>query len=183
MRRTCSESDCAAPITHQAKTGRCRPCANRRMHADPAYQARRLAGLARFFDQPGAREERGRILGDGLRAWRASMTADQKRRASQHGRWLVAQYLSRPDIRARALSATARAKAVAGYIQTRMGWCPVALRQQYYDLVVRKRIPAAEARRIIEAEIPGTAEHAQLEIASRTLAARLRDERRRREAY
>jgi hypothetical protein len=180
--RTMTCSDCASPITRMAKTGRCRPCASRRMHADPAYQAKRMGGLQRFFDQPGAREERSRILHAGLKNWRANMTPEQKRRATEHGKWLIQRYLSRPEIHARSQTPEARARAVAAYVEKRLGWCPVDRRDEYRALI-RNHVPAAEARRIIEAEIPGTREHALREISNIGLAARLRRERDLAEAY
>lgn len=170
---------CGAEITHQSKTGRCRTCANRALHADPQVQARRLAGLARHFDKPGAR----RAAGDRLRAFRATMSDEERQRRSEHGRWLVREYLSRPDVRARALSPEGRAKAVAGNHRAKLGWLPDELRPLYDRLIHTKKLSAAEARAVIEAELPGTVEHARREIANRELAARLRDERSRREAY
>jgi hypothetical protein len=179
--RACSQ--CGAKITRLSKSGLCRPHAIAQMHADPAYRARRMAGLAAHFAKPGVREAWGRHLAAGLAVHRETMSDDERQRRREHGEMLIRKYLSRPDIRARALAPDARAKAVAGYVERRMGWCPADLREQYRDLVIRKKYTAAEARAIIEQQIPGTAEHARREIASTELASRLRHERSLAEAY
>ncbi len=170
---------CGARITHQSKTGRCRTCANQALHADPSYRAKRLAGLSRYFEQPGAR----RAAGDRLRAFRATMSDEERQRRSEHGKWLIREFLSRPDIRARALSAEGRAKAVAGNHRAKLGWLPEELRPLYDHLIYSKKLTSAEARAVIEADLPGTVEHARRAIANKQLAANLREERRRREAY
>ena len=143
------------------------------MHADPAYQQRRLEGLKRRNAEPGEIERRVAWL----QAGRENMSEDAKAARSEHGRRLVRDYLSTPEIRARAHAPEAKAKRIISYIETCMGWCPEELRSLHHDLVRRKRVPAPEARRIIEAMIPGTVEHARCEIANRELAMRLRHER------
>ncbi|WP_156679375.1 hypothetical protein [Sphingomonas profundi] len=111
------------------------------------------------------------------------MTDEQRDRLREKGRRLVRDFLSQPEIHARSQTPEARSAAVASTDRAKFGWCPPELRPAYHRLVRTKRIPAAEARRIIEAEIAGTIEHARREIASRDLAVRLRQERQRREAY
>lgn len=177
--RVCSEIGCGQRITHQSKTGRCRPCAIRRMHADPEYQRRRLAGLATYYDKPGVRERHG----DRLRAAQANPTPAERERLREHGRWLYHAHASRPDVVAKAFAPEARRKAVESYVETRMGWCPLEKRDEYHDLVRNKHVPAAEARRIIEAEIPGTLEHARRQIANLQLVQQLRHERQTAERY
>jgi hypothetical protein len=179
--RACSQ--CGASITRLSKSGLCRPHAIARMHADPAYRAKRAAAVAAHFAKPGVRQAWGAHLHKGLAAYRANMSDEDKQRWREHGMMLVREYLSRPDIRARALSAEARAKAAAGYVETCLGWCPVDLRDAYRDLVVRKRFHAAEAREIISALIPGTIERGRVEVANSQLASRLRHERQQAEAY
>jgi hypothetical protein len=179
--RTCAE--CGATITRLSKSGLCKKHAMARMHADPAYRARREAGLAAHFDKPGVREAWGRHLRAGHDVYRANMTAEERQRASDHGKWLIREYLSQPDINARSLSPEARRKAIATYIETRMGWCPLPLRQQYTDLIVRKKYTAAEARTIIEEQIPGTAAHARRAIASTQLVQLMRHQRDQAQAY
>lgn len=179
--RACSQ--CGAAITRASKSGLCRPHAIARMHADPAYRARQSAGLAAHFAKPGVREATGAHRHKGLAAYRATMSDEDKMRWREHGMMLIRDYLSTPEIRARALSPEARAKAAAGYVETCLGWCPVELRDAYRDLVMRKRFTAAEAREIISALIPGTVEHARVEVANNQLASQLRHERQLAEAY
>ena len=111
------------------------------------------------------------------------MSDADRERLREHGRCLVRDYLSRPEIHARSQTPDARARAIAVTDRVKFAWCPPELRPAYHSLIREKRIPAAEARRIIEAEIAGTTEHARREIASRDLATRLREERRQMEAY
>ncbi len=174
--RTCS--DCPSPITRQSRTGRCHGCAVRRMHVDPEYQAKRLAGLRRHFDTPGARA----AAGARLTAHRAQMSDAERERRREHGRWLIREVLT-PERVAKSQTADARARSGLGNIEAKLGWCPVALRGAYRTLIRSKKLSAAEARAIIEAEIPGTVAHARREIASRALASRLRHERDLAEAY
>lgn len=60
-------------------------------------------------------------------------------------------------------------------------WCPDERWEEYQAL--RIKIGAPEARRIIEAEIPGTTEHARILIANITVAMQLKQERERGQAY
>lgn len=148
------------------------------MHADPAYQARRLAGLSRYYDQPGVRERHGRRFD----VHRANMSNAERQRRSEHGKRLVRDYLSRPDVIAKARSPEAQLKKGASCTAKKLGWCPPHLRDAYRALL-RKHFTAAEARQLIEAEIPDTVEHAKRVVANNELKMRLRDERRRADAY
>lgn len=180
--RICIEDGCEAVIGVQGKTGMCRPCVIRRNFADPAYVARLRGGLARYYEQPGTREQHGARLAAGNARRRERMTPEERERERQHGRWLYQTHASRPEVRERSLSPEARAIAAAACSETRMGWCPPHLRADYHRMV-RQKVPAEEARRIVEAEIPGTREYARREVASRELAMRMRDEKRRQDAY
>lgn len=176
MTRVCL--DCPAEITVQSKTGRCHRCAMRRLHADPAYQASRLKGLGAYFEKPGTRA----AAGVRLQETRARLGDAEQERLREHGRWLRRVVLT-PDKLAKAYSPEAIAKRTAANSVARLGWCPVDLRPAYRDLVHRKGIRAAEARRIIEAEIPGTTEHARRQIENHRFKQKLRAERERRERY
>jgi hypothetical protein len=179
--RICSEPGCGARITRQSKTGRCRPHAIARMQADPAYQAARQAGIDRHYAVPGRREAKVQQL-TAARLEKIRNDPAERERLREHGRWLCREVLT-AERRARAQAPEARARSVANYIETVMGWCPAHLRPEYRRMIDSQKIPAAEARRILEAEIPGTAEYARREIHNRELISRLRDERRRAEAY
>lgn len=179
MRDDLACAECGARITRQSRSGLCRLHAMRRKHADPAFRAARAAGLARHYAKPGAREACARRLAD----WRENMPEADRERLREHGRGLVRDYLSRPDIHARSQSPEARRRAVEGNEAAKLGWCPPELRGAYTALIRSKKVPAAEARRIIEGEIAGTVEHARRAIANAQLAAQLRHEREQAEAY
>lgn len=181
-KRICSTPGCGAVIGTQGKTGMCRPHALAAMHADPAYRDRLQAGQRRFLTDREAVAERSAKMLAGVDRYRASMTAEQRAKASEHGRWLYRTHASRPDVVARSQSPEARTRAAAKCSDTVLSWCPPERRAEYKRLV-RRKVPAEEARRIIEAEIPGTAEYARRELASIALAARMRRERIERDTY
>lgn len=152
---------CGRAIGCKSKTGLCRSCGMKRALADPAAHARML--------------ERNRHT-----ALNLSPEAQERRR--EHGRWLARERITaeawarsqRPDVRA----AVGRANT-----ERTLGWCPPEKRDEYRRLRVSLRYSAAEARRIIEADIPGTVEHSRRLIANHQLKAWLRRERERAEAY
>lgn len=80
-----------------------------------------------------------------------------------------------------AVSVIGRAKSIV--IRTQPAWCPPEFLPLYRELTGKHRIRAKEARRIVEAEIPGTREHARVQIANSAAAMRLKHEREQREAY
>lgn len=170
---------CGKPVSKQSRKGFCRPCAARRLQTDPEIVATRAAALAEYCARPDVIESNRQRLA----SYMANMPAADREARRQHGRQLVKRYLSTPENCALVTSPEIRAKATARLRETRLGWCPPEKRAEYQHLVRVGRVPAAEARRIIEAEIPGTLEHARREIANRQLKARLRDERQRQEAY
>lgn len=69
----------------------------------------------------------------------------------------------------------------AARVDRLLSWCPAERRAEYTNL--RKYHGAVEARRIIEAEVPGTLEHARRTIANNNDIMRIREERRRAQAY
>lgn len=62
-----------------------------------------------------------------------------------------------------------------------LSWLPADRRADYDAL--RLKVGAKEARRILEAEIPSTVEHARRQIANFNIAQRLRRERERQQEY
>ncbi|RSV11646.1 hypothetical protein CA235_18420 [Sphingomonas sp. ABOLF] len=168
---------CGKPIGPKNQTGYCRSCCARAKFHAPGVRERRLESIRRNFADPAyraAHAERLRI---------ASSTPKAIAARRQRGREQYRDVLSRPDVLARTQSPDARQKRGASITEARLGWCPADRREEYRVLIMTKKIPAAEARRIIEAEIAGTLEHGRREIASNELAARLRHERQQREAY
>ena len=176
MTRSCI--DCGGPISRTSK-GRCLKCSANRMNADPEINARRRAAVAAHFAKPGAKQMRT----ESLRRWVETMPEDERERRRVNGRRLAAEVLSRPDVRQLSNSPEVKARAGRARTETVLGWCPPDLRDQYRALVMRKGIPAAEARKIIEAEIAGTIEHARRSIANVTLAQHLRAAREKAQAY
>jgi len=176
MTRTCI--DCPKPISRNSK-GRCRSCSAIRMNTDPEINARRRASVSAHFATPGAKQMRT----DALRRWIETMPDEERERRRANGRRLAAEVLSRPEVRELTNSPEVKAKAGRARTETVLGWCPPELRDQYRALVIRKGIPAAEARKIIEADIAGTLEHARRSIANVKLAQRLRVAREKAQAY
>lgn len=176
MTRACS--NCPATLGPKNKSGRCRACCARAMNADPEMQARRVAALAAYHATPEAKKgARRRMI-----AFNRNVPEDVRRRRSEHGRWLAANVLTRPDVRAKAQTPEARRQRGQSNTETRLGWCPPERRDEYRALV-RTNIGAAEARRIIEAEVHGTLEHGRRLIANITDAQRIRRERERQQEY
>lgn len=104
----------------------------------------------------------------------------ERRRAN--GRRLAREVLSRPEVKAKAASAEVRARAGRAKTETMLGWCPPALRESYRHLL-KKGYLAADARRIIEAEIPETAAHTKRVLANHRDVQRIRAEREQAQAY
>lgn len=112
----------------------------------------------------------------------ASWTPEQRQAASDHGKRYVVHVLA-PDIMAKSHAPEARRQATERRRWTMLGWCPDEHLDTYRLLSQRKRLPREEARAVIELEIPGTVEHARRTIANNIDIARIREERRKREAY
>ena len=143
--RTRSCSDCGAPITRQAKTGRCRSCCTLRMRADPEKEARRMAGQKATMAKPEYREKmrRSRKRVEAERrddpAWQAYKRAG--------GLKLRAAFEASPEAMERLLAT--RSAVGAKLAENALGWCPVELRAEYTRL--RKKHGKVEARRLIVA--------------------------------
>ncbi|KTF68662.1 hypothetical protein ACNFJ7_02100 [Sphingomonas sp. HT-1] len=171
--------DCSAPISRQSKTGRCKSCSARHLNASPELTAKRLAAIERYYAQPGVRERHAARFAE----YNRNIPDEHREMRRQHGLRQAREVLARPDVLARSNSPEAKRKAGAARTERTLGWCPAELRDQYRQLCASQRLSAAEARRIIEAEIPGTAEHGKRVVASHILQGQLRHERRQREAY
>ena len=178
MRPYCQNRDaCAAakPTTH------CRRCSIMRVASDPELEARRVEKLRVLYRDPAYLDEhRARLRASIARARQDPAFMESLRR---NGRRLHRDFLSRPDVVARNRSPEVRKAAGAKTSEKRLGWCPPELRAEYRYLVRSKLIPAAEARKIIEAEIAGTSEHGKRIVASNDLNMRLKDERQKAQAY
>jgi hypothetical protein len=123
--RTCIH--CSGPISRDNRSGYCKGCTSvaikRALAADPARKAALVARARAIHRLPQSREARRR-------------------------RWVENRYWERGNA---ALPAGCEARKRGGKVLTarRLAWCPPALRSQYLELVNRKRVKAAEARRLI----------------------------------
>ena len=109
--------------------GHCKSCNLKALWQDPAFRATRAASNARTL---------------------AKLRQDPAFRARESARALVA---GRVAIDSGALhTPSAVAKRAATYSRVRMGWCPKHLREEYFALL-RKKVSASEARKILEAQI------------------------------
>lgn len=147
---------CGKPISRTNKSGKCKPCSVAHMNSDPKIKARRATGIVR-----------------GL----ANMSEENRAKRREQGLRLYQDFLSRPEMLVRLRSPEVRAKAGRGVTEAKIGWCPPERRDHYRYLTKSLKVPCAEARRMIEAEIPGTEEHTLRMIANRLDAKRIRDSR------
>ncbi|KQM88638.1 hypothetical protein ASE67_02540 [Sphingomonas sp. Leaf23] len=166
--------DCGTALGRRNVSGRCRTCTIKRVNACPATAEKRKAGihakLARDPDYRAALVRRAVTLHEKL-------TPEQQEARRLHGIRQRVTVLSRPDVQARTHSPEARAKRGRSASATWLSWCPADRREEYRRLIRSKRIPAAEARAIIEAEVAGTPAAARREVATHQLQMRLRHER------
>jgi len=169
---------CGIQLGRANKSGKCRSCLAKHLNADPVMIAKRRAAQVEFFAKP----ETKAALRERLAVTMANLSDDERERRRVAGQALARNVLSRPDVVARTLSRDARERAGRARTDTTLAWCPPHLRGEYRGLV-RQGFRAAEARAMIEPEIPGTVAHAQREIANRKLANRLRHERQKAQAY
>lgn len=176
MTRVCT--DCPAPISRSSR-GRCRPCSAAALNADVGLKDRRAAGLRAYYDEGGGREAAAKRI----RAYNLNLDEAARERRREHGRRQYREYLNAPATRALSGGAEARQQAVATRLATLYAWCPLELRDEYRRLIRTKRMSAAEARRVIEADIAGTVEHARRSVANAIDAQRIRHERDRAQAY
>lgn len=138
-------TECTHPRSRGA--ARCRSCSAKHMANDPEIQRRRREGIQRYHAQPGVKieyRERQRRMMEKVKA-----DPEQMEKRREHGHWLRANVLTRPDVVAKTLSAETRKKRGASISALRMRDIPAAYRDEYQRLIRSKRIPAAEAKQII----------------------------------
>jgi hypothetical protein len=143
-RSHCQNRDnCAAakPTTH------CRRCSIMKIAADPVLEERRLAAIRANFDDPAYRAAHI------ARVREVNQRPEVRASRVEHGKFIYATVLSRPDVLAKNRSPEVRAKAGRATSETMLSWCPPERRDEYKWLVRWKHIPAVEARRIIEADL------------------------------
>ena len=168
--RTCL--DCPSPIGPKS-TGRCQTCANRRLNNDPEIRARRRASVMKAFEDPVVRE---RQREGARRSKKDKMARDPAyaARLQEQGRAL--------RLHPSNISAEARAEAGRKISARALAWCPLEYRA-LNDQLRAKGFRLAERKAAILAEVVGTPEHAQRQLANATLAMRLKHERNQAQAY
>ncbi len=134
---------CGNPLGSKNKTGLCRSCRMKNLRADPAYEARRAEAFRKAL----------------------ATNPELKTRHVERSRASLALWRNTPEglakIQANARKATiasnlpeARLRRAAACRHTRTGWCPDDRRDDY--LKMRRNVGAAEAKRMILADIAAT---------------------------
>ncbi|MDH4746657.1 hypothetical protein OMP43_21760 [Sphingomonas sp. CBMAI 2297] len=174
MARSCS--DCGRPISRNSK-GRCRACGAASLLLDPVVEARRLERLREKLSSPDHAAKMSVVR----KAHEAEALKDPAYREMrrQHGLQVRQRFLDTPGAEERRRAA--QAQAMRERAAEMFAWCPADRLDEYQRL--RKAFGAAEARRIIEDDTPGTEVHGKREVANHMLAGQLRHERQQREAY
>jgi hypothetical protein len=137
--------DCPHPKSKGAK--RCKSCSAKFMATDPKIQRKRREGIQRYHQQPGVKLEYRERMRKALAASMADPAQLERRR--EHGRWLRANVLTRPDVVEKTLAPETRAKRAKSLSSTRMRDIPAAYRDEYRRLVDGKKASAAEAKAMI----------------------------------
>lgn len=163
MTRICS--DCPGTIGKYSKTGRCKACAMRIMHADPEYAARRDAATRKMNRTPEIRAKRSAALKE-----RYSDPAARKAMSEA----ALKQLAENPELAARRRelgAASFRAfHARGGYdwsahhrarVDKRLSWCPADRLAEYQKL--RSEYGATEARRMVEQDMAAAKRRAKAE--------------------
>lgn len=147
MTRTCS--DCSAPVSKQAKTGRCRPCSLATTNADPAIKQRQREGSRAHAAKPEVKAALVLRLSTHVR----TLSPQERERRSIQGRHIAATVLQTERVRSLSNSAEAKARAGAARTDTVLAWCPPEYRDRYRYLKQTKLLLAAEAKRVVLDEI------------------------------
>jgi hypothetical protein len=184
MSRAPGHCACGATLGPRNKSGVCKSCHGRamatRMAHDPVLQERRRAAVAKHFEDP---ENRARRAASLIRRNSRDVPEAERQRRAECGRELHRRYLATPEGKAKVNSSESRAKRGKTRSDRVLAWCPPELRDAYRELNCRKHYTAAEARAIIEAQIPGTQAHAQRKFANTIDAMRIKQARQKAQEY
>lgn len=167
--------DCAGPVSIQSKTGRCRVCALRATASDPEMIARRNEIIRRKFQDP---QVQARHVAACREAALRSM-ADPELRAKRVRAGLdvgVANFR-------RAQTPEARERARLTRQRTALAWCPPEFWELNRHLKQSKGLRLADRKRIILEQVPGTVEHARVQVSNAAIRDQLKHQRDRMEAY
>lgn len=138
-------TDCPHPKSKGAK--RCKSCSAKFMATDPEVQRKRREGIARYHARPGVKLEYRERMRKAMEKVKADPVLMEKRR--EHGRWLRANVLTRPDVVEKTLAPETRAKRAKSLSSTRLRDIPAAYRDEYRRLVNSKKASASEAKAMI----------------------------------
>lgn len=136
------------------KTTLCYPCSLSANGRNPKKNEKNRAAMLRRLADPAIRAETLRIAQEGRRR---KLAEDPEFRA----RW---QEMGRALGKSNAMhnkhpkGSPARMKAAATRTETMLGWCPHEYRDEYRRLIHSKRLRAADARAVIEAQIKDDAQ-------------------------
>lgn len=132
--------DCGKELGRRNKSGYCRACSGRAVWRNPANrEAHRKAVRRKIHGDP---ETLAKYRENARKAAASPATAKARKERWQRDRvWEKGNLAARaPEVRERAGRATAL---------TRLPWCPPHLLDLYRELTRDKRIPAAEAKRMV----------------------------------
>jgi hypothetical protein len=134
-------TDCAAALGHnpRRKGTRCKPCNARAIATSPVHRAAMSRAMVRRWADPNEATRLARAISDGI-------TPEERERRRQRGTISC-------NARGAAAGSEARTRAARTLSQTRLGWLPVEYRADYFHLRRNHKFRAADARRIIEAQI------------------------------
>lgn len=145
--RTCD--DCGKPISRYTKSGVCNACGNRRRSADPAFCAKRAAGIRAKAAEPAHRAKMAEVARRNIT--KALANPETMARFRERGKVLARTALRTPE--AIAKMEACREENGRKIHETRMAWCPKEYRAHYRYLTISRRVPAADARAQIERQI------------------------------
>jgi hypothetical protein len=141
--------DCPTPLARTNKSGRCSPCGNRHRESDPEFRARRVAGIRKAMENP----ERRKVAVETMRRAGRAALANPKHRAwmVEHGKRLARDVLRRPDVMEKTKAAVSKARKLRA--ERDLAWCPPEYRGMLERLKRSKKMPAAEAKAAILAQM------------------------------
>lgn len=135
--QTCS--DCPAILPHNPcrKGTRCKPCNARHIATSPEHRAAVAKAMKRRWNDPQERRRLARAVQIGCLK---PEVREERRRRGKIDRNVVPP----------PAGSEARQRAARTLSKTRLGWLPGRYREEYFRFRNNLKMPAAEARRIIE---------------------------------
>ncbi|MFA5989703.1 MAG: hypothetical protein WC803_08870 [Sphingomonas sp.] len=134
-------SDCRKPLkpNPRRKGTRCKPCSARAIATSPAHREAASRAMSRRWANPNEAFALGRAISAGI---------GPEERERRRARGMICC-----NARAAAAGTEARLKAGRSLSRTRLGWLPMYYRDEYFNLRNNHKYSAAEARKIIEAQM------------------------------